>query len=849
MSSGARRGIVKKTRAAKLGLVAGLAVAGLVIGSSPGIAAGGGGLHGAAAQEAARHAQVAHTLQAKDGGGDHGDSLEVADRADEYANARSAPAATAPAQAWLAAQAHIATMPTSTLRATEVTTGPYQAEPAGYTDPTWSNEGAGFGVVSGRVTALATDGTTIYAGAADGGVWRSTDHGTTWVSVWDGQPTLSIGAVTVDSTHAVWVGTGEANTNSDSYQGVGIYRSTDRGASFARVGGTELLGAQIFRIRQADNGWVYAATSHGLYRHRAATSGGAWQLVLKPDPNPTGSPYFTSIITDVVVRPGTKGQDVTAVLGWRNGSPYNGFYHSTAGGGAGSFSKLNLRGSIDATDIGRTTLAYSTDGSRLYSIVQSPKMLLAGAATVLQGVFVSASGNPAGPWTTIATSAKLGASGSALGNLAGYHVGIQAWYNQALFVDPTDAKHVYVSLEEVFQTNDGGATFTTASAYWNYGLACGADCPRTTHPDQHALAMTSDRHIVIGNDGGVYDRFMARTGGGGWSNDNVGLRTLQYYDAKSGQLHAGTAYWGGLQDNGTSFVMPNGRNVEPAGGDGGMVIVDPRNANRSVGEYTNLSMYRTSDGGHSFTSLSPLCGTYTGADCDPAARFIAPITADVHDANHWVVGGSKIWDSQKGWDTTCAGATCDFTMVHDLGLGADGTTNQATAIATSGVTTYAGWVGGGGNPGPAFASGLDTNYGGSWHRIASPVLPNRFLNGLTVDPANPAHVYAVFNGYSRRWIPGGGQGVVFESKDGGSTWSNISGNLPDAPGDAIALEGGQLVLATDVGVFTATRNAPTRWSHVAGLPNTSVNNVMTAGYGGGVVAATHGRGIWLIRGS
>lgn len=844
MSEGARR--ARRGRLVRPVVVTGLAVLALVAGSGPGMAAGGNGLTGAAARQAAKHARVAAQLQAKDGGGDHGDSLEVADRAEEYANARSAPAQTAPAQAWLAAQAQAAAMPRSTVSAHEVTTAPYQAEPAGYTDPVWSNAGAGFGVVSGRVTALATDGSTIYAGSADGGVWRSTDLGATWTSVWDHQPTLSIGAVAVDATHAVWVGTGEANTNSDSYQGVGIFRSTDRGATFTRVGGTELLGAQVYAIRDAGNGWTYAATSQGLYRHRSAATGGAWQLVLKPDPNPTGSPYLTSIITDVAIRPGTHGADVTAVLGWRNGSAYNGFYRSTTGGAAGSFSKLTLQGDIDGTDIGRTTLAYAADGSRLYAIVQSPAKLLAGDATVLQGVFVSASGDPTGPWTTIATSDKLGASGSALGSLDGYHVGIQGWYNQALLVDPKDAKHVYVSLEEVFETTDGGGTFRTASAYWNYGLACGADCPQTTHPDQHALALTGNGRVVIGNDGGVYDRPFAKTGPGGWSNDNTGLRTLQYYDAKSGRSGSGTAYWGGLQDNGTSLVTAGGRNLEPAGGDGGMVIVDPRDASRSVGEYTNLQMYRTSDGGHSFTSFSPLCGVYTGADCDPGARFIAPIAADVHDPNHWVVGGSKIWDSQKGWATTCAGSTCDFALVHDLGVGSDGSANLATAIATSGVTTYAGWVGGGGNPGPAFASGIDTNYGGSWHRIASPVLPNRFLNGLTVDPANPAHVYAVFNGYSRRWVPGGGQGVVFESKDGGSTWTNISGNLPDAPGDALVVQRGQLVLATDVGVFSADRTAPTVWSHVDGLPNTSVNNVTPSWDGSGVVAATHGRGIWLL---
>ncbi len=123
-----------------------------------------------------------------------------------------------------------------------------------------------------------------------------------------------------------------------------------------------------------------------------------------------------------------------------------------------------------------------------------------------------------------------------------------------------------------------------------------------------------------------------------------------------------------------------------------------------VGEYTNLQMYRTSDGGHSFTTLSPECAVYTGADCDPSARFIAPIAMDVHDSNHWVVGGNDIWDSTKGWATSCAGATCDFTQVHSLGKDSAGGYNLATAIAVSGVTTYAGWVGGGGNPGPAFAS-------------------------------------------------------------------------------------------------------------------------------------------------
>jgi hypothetical protein len=786
-----------------------------------------------------------------DGGHEAGDDpMEVADRAEQYANERSAPAGSVSAAALLAARQQAAGLPVAPAVAREVTTQTLDAEPEGYSDPTWSNEGAGFRDVSGRVTALAVDGHTYYTGAADGGVWKSNDAGRHWYSIWDQADTLSIGALLVGPHHALWVGTGEANTSSDSYRGTGVYRSTNGGRSFQRVGGDQLVDRMVFRLVDDGVGHVYAATSQGLYRHSSDTAAGPWTLVLKPDPNPDGTPYRTSFISDVVVRPGTHGRTVLAVLGWRSGSPYNGFYLSTTGGGAGSFAAVTPTGAINTADIGRTTLAYAADGSRLYALIESPTLLATpGSATNLQGVFASASGNPTGPYTKIADSDKLGASGSALQSQPGYHVGVQSWYNQALAVDPKDPMHAFVSLEEVFQTTDGGATFTTASPYWNYGLACGEDCPPATHPDQHALALTSDGKVVIGNDGGVYQRPMSLVGYGNWQDLNTTLHTLQYYDAKAGKLGSGLGYWGGLQDNGTSLLIPGAaKNIEPAGGDGGDVLVDPNNANRSVGEYTNLALYSTTDGGHTFNTIAPECGwLWTDkVHCDPSARFIAPFVADSGNTNHWVAVGNKVWDTTKGWDTRCAGATCDWTNVHDLGLDAAGGYNVGTAVAVNGATTYAAFVDSGANPSPTFRSGIDTNYGGTWHRISSPVLPNRYITGLTVDPANPAHVYAIFNGYSRRWIPGGGTGVVFESTDGGAHWRDLSGNLPDAPGDALALSGNNLVLATDVGVFVASRWAPTRWSRVLGMPHVVVDNVTPLAGRNAVVAGTHGRGIWRI---
>jgi hypothetical protein len=479
---------------------------------------------------------------------------------------------------------------------------------------------------------------------------------------------------------------------------------------------------------------------------------------------------------------------------------------------------------------------------------------------VLQGIFVSSGsqGVPAGltgPWTKIADEAKLAASGSALAVGSGYGVGVQAWYNQDLAVDPGNPSHVYAGLEEVFESTDAGTTWVTASPYWNYGLACEStgSCPNTTHPDQHAM-MIANGKIVIGNDGGVYSRPLSDTQQyGDWTDLNATLRSWQYYDARAGKLGGGTAVWGGLQDNGSSILNPGASQmVEPAGGDGFDVIVDPQNANNLVGEYTEGTMYTTTDGGHTFADfISPTCGAQdtTGIperpDCDPAARFVTPLVPDQQNTNVWVIGGQFVWVTTAGWNTSCTDTACSWKNVFDTGSG-----HAVTALSSTGggKVVYAAWVAGGGNPGPSFASGIATNYGGSWHQVSMTGLPNRYIAGVTVDPASPAHAYAVFNGYSRRFIPGGGVGHVFETTNGGQSWTDISGNLPDIASDTLVLSNNTLALATDQGVFTALagKGSSTRWSRLGiGLPNAAVDD-LTAGPGGYIYAATHGRGVWRI---
>ena len=787
--------------------------------------------------------------------GDDGGSL--ADRAAEYSYARSAPATSVSAAALLAARQQAAKMPVRGGTWSEQTTAPYDAQPAGFTDPIWSNDGAGFGIVGGRVTALAVDGKETYAATAGGGVWSSGDGGKKWAPLSDDQPSLSTGAIAVNpGDHSVWIGTGEANTNADSYLGAGVYRLATDGkggpkGSPVLVGGSALNDHQVYRLLM-NGGQVFAATSQGLYRTPADGSG-AWTRVLAPSATSPFSPYVNHI-TDVAVRPGSNGQSLVAVNGWRSGSTDNGIFASSDGGS--TWSKVTPTGALDGNDVGRTTLAYAGDG-RLYALMESPAYLAlghdpAGSATNLKGFYVSTSGSAAGPWTLLANSDKLQQSGSAItkSSSPGYNVGVQSWYNQALAVDPANPNTVFVSLEEVFKTTDGGATFTTASPYWDYGLSCGTTCPKTTHPDQHAVVISPDDQVVIGNDGGVYSRPVATNGYGGWSNLNATLHDLQFYDASAGASDPKDKkakkldFWGGLQDNGTAFVPTKGTSYAPAGGDGFNVIVDPANSQRAVGEYTNLASYLTTDGGHTFITASPSCvGQSIGAggnrpDCDEGARFQAPLAADTTNTNHWVAGGQYIWDTTKGWDTRCDLKTCDWKQVFDTGAG-----HAATAVNSANGTTYAAWVKGG-NPSASFTRGIATNYGGTWHQLDVSSLPNRYIAGVSVDPANGAHAYAVFNGYSRRWIDGAGTGVVFETRDGGASWKDLTGNLPDAPGDALVVTAGMLVLGTDVGVFAADLANPTSWSRLGrALPNASTNN-LTLAPNGAVVAATHGRGIW-----
>lgn len=206
------------------------------------------------------------------------DDGDLAAQQAQYDFARTAPAGFVSGDALGSAAQQALSLPQTGGTWQEFTRIPYNAEPSGYTDPFWSNIGAGFSIVGGRVTALVTTGHgEWFAGAADGGVWRSNDQGQNWTAVFDSMPTLSIGALAADPRDgSLWVGTGEANTSQDSYSGTGVYTSTNHGNSWRRVGddssGNNVLASHtVFRIAFDRTGNAYAATNNGLFRLAAGS--------------------------------------------------------------------------------------------------------------------------------------------------------------------------------------------------------------------------------------------------------------------------------------------------------------------------------------------------------------------------------------------------------------------------------------------------------------------------------------------------------------------------------------------------------------------------------------------------
>ena len=834
-------------------------------------------------------------------GGQGGESSELMAAMQQFDNARNAPSVNGAAPgAYSAAYSSLQQLNPSGGAWSELTKLKYDADDPDYRDY-YSNSSGGSGLVTGRITGLAADGSGyVYAAAANGGVWRSSTGGGNWTPISDALPSLSSGDLKLASDGSLWYATGEANTGGTSYAGTGVYRlANPRTGTFQptdRVGQSELESTTINSIRfTSDTVWV--ATLRGIFSHPLGSYSSPWTARFQPNRDylPGGPKAgvqqagYMNIVNDLVVDP-SNDKHLVAAVGWRSGAAYNGFYESTDGGN--TWNRVNPTGGLDATDIGNASFAYSADGKKLYLINQSPKRLTKGGMqnTYLDAIYESDSGL-LGPWNRIASSDKLGAraTGSALNSNfgQGYSPGIQAWYNQFITVDPANANHVIAGLEEVYETYDGGTSWHTIGPYWNFYFKCWAPdslyppdgavnrCPQTTHSDQHSVAIGKVNGVdtlFVGNDGGVWSRGLngplnANGNATDWKSLNDGtIDALQYYYVGVGKLQADDAarpdlglgtdnvlVSGGLQDNGGSLLRPGApKMVSNFGGDGGDVLVDPNDGCNIVQEYVYLTMEVTKTcanpgSGHPNAFLDKSdATTFDISPPDINAQFIAPFTANDKNIKQWVAAGNSLWYQDKGFDISSGSQWQKIYTLASPG-------QTFTAVSYSGNTLLATWCG------PCSASGaapfqrgavVGTFKDGAWTVTPvsfAPDFPNRYLQGAAINPNDSTDLFLGINGFSRRFTdgPGAGLGHVYESKKGGP-WVDITANMPDIPvNDVVVLPSGGIAVATDLGVVYRAPSQ-TQWTRLGtGLPTTTVMD-LSLGPDGQLYVATHGRGLWRI---
>jgi hypothetical protein len=704
---------------------------------------------------------------------------------------------------------------------TMATEGAAAKNPAPMVAYTWSSLGPsalnyGSDVVSGRATALwvnPSNKNIILLGTADGGLFKTTDQGTTWAPLFDATASLSIGAIGVDPNNyqVIYAGTGEGNNSIDLIGGVGIYKSSDGGATWALLSlpawtyGQPYHNVRRIVVDPRDSQKVYAAVDGGLLY--STDAGGTWTKTT------CGAAAGTTIGTDVVLDSVTPGAGLPSLVyvafGYHHASVANGIYRS-AGGGAGPWTTISASGNgFPTANVGRITLVQApSDKKRMYALIQST------ATYQSLGIYYCADATAATPaWT--------------LKNSSTQYCSSQCWYDMHGCVDPANAAKLVVGgLDDYISTNSG-ATLTQVSCWY---------CSGTTfsHADHHFLFMPDSTTLYDANDGGFFIGTVSGTSVS-WVNKNAGLNTLQFYGLAQHPSDA-TLYQGGLQDNGQAYYDGASWN-EVAGGDGGWSQWDQANPLYAYEEYVYANISRNSNmqGTPSdWTCITNFGGCTSCDGCNPDNRtsFIAPFALDPNNPNTMYTGTYRLYANNN----VRAGTTWTNPNTADLTNGGSAYIKFIHAAKNNGVsgTIYVGTSDG--------KVQVTSNSGVNW-TDRSVGLPGSRVLSITTDPANANKVLVALSGWDGN--------RVYRSTDGGATWTNISGALPQIPADSVALDLTNTNIAyvgMDMGVYmNADVWNTTTWTSVTGnLPPAANFQLEMSPANHKLRTATHGRGVWEL---
>lgn len=654
--------------------------------------------------------------------------------------------------------------------------------------------------IGGRCTSLVchpADPNIVWLGAAGGGVWKSLDGGGSWRQSWPATAPLQIGSLAVDPSdpQVLYCGTGEANMSADSYPGNGVYRSSNGGRTWRRVASSSrkvpprigviavdpfdsrhiLLGGIGYGRLSASNdtGGIYESTDRGA----------TWTRL---DPVGGGNHWCHSIVFD----PSTAGRvfiDVTAQ------GAASGIYRSAD---AGASWKQLTQGLPSSDRMGRATLAIAPSNPKvIYAFVADEQ---SDSADALLGVFKTTNG------------------GNSWINIAGKHFSTesQIGYGNTIAVHPGNPKHVICGGVDLHLTTDGGTTWAKVTR-WD---AQRGDA-NYAHADHHALLMpaATPGRVYTANDGGVD---ISDDGGNSWSNRSNGLSITMFYDVDTGQSDT-RVLGGGAQDNGT--LVTNAADAagffELLGGDGGWVVVDPRDAGHIFASFQFGGMYRFRAG--NWKRVTP--------PFKPDESFgiwMVYITMDPNDSNCVYTGNHRLYRTRNDGNSW-AEASPVF----------DGSPISAIEVAAADSNVlYVGTENG------AIFRSLD--FGATWSAdLRSGMLPGVTVTRIATHPTDALHVYVT--------VANSGNSHVFRSRNGGLAWTDIDrGALPDTPHHAVLVRPdapAEVYVCSDAGVFM-TRDGGAKWFNATrNLPPAMVVDLVYQAATKTLVAATYGRSIWQLK--
>lgn len=642
----------------------------------------------------------------------------------------------------------------------------------------------------GRVESIAfhpSNANTIYVGTATGGLWRTTNLGSSWIPLTDHLPSLSVASVVVQQNNAniiyILTGDGDGGPNWGYYvkeRSSGVFKSTDGGVTWQTTGlnwnrsDADRYGYKLIQSPTNSN-ILIAATSNGIWR--TADGGTTWTQEL------------TGQYTDVVFRPGN-ANFVAAIQ-------YNAVSLRTSADGGENWTARTIPTSSLGTT--RSMLAVTPASTNSVYLLMGRQ----GNESIRGYYRFNWSNNT---FTLLTNSTNLfGGAEDGTGD------GGFPWWAIALAVSPTNSNIHLAGGVIGRRSTDGGTTWAAAH-------------PAQMHVDLHGYYYnTLDGSVYCAHDGGIS---RSTNNGVAWTNLSTGLRITQYYRISTTPDNQ-YAVLGGTQDNGHHYrtSLSSAFKWTLTCCDGMDNAIDPTNDQIIYMCSQDGGLNRSTNGGNTWTGISP-----------GASTWVAPI------ALHTTTRTTIFFAGNAGIFRSTTSGTSNW-----VNIGADG--RAAMAQGTSNADRF--YAAGGSDEDNMRTLRRSDNINDAdpdWTTISgntgwpTGLADNTQITGLAINPRNSNEIWVTFSGYND------GK-KVYSSTNAGDTWTNMSGALPNLPVHVIKFQDQgsnnnnfQVYIGTDIGVHYRS-NSLTNWAFFSnGLPRVMVTDLELNGTY--IYAGTYGRGIW-----